>query len=681
MTNYDVAVHLSLTGGMAEALAVITSRMAGLHSHVARIHEGLLGWNKALIAVGAGLGALAVEKTFMHIANAATPLLNAQDKLVRTGLAYNEVLKVQKSFFDDISKRIPTASASDFMGIVKELRPIFGKDVPIEEVMKAAEKATMVDTLLANITGRHVGKGELGEYYKLLRATEMKGVATDPAKRELFTDEAFKYITAFGGKLKADDYQTMARRGGVAWMHTDIGKTMGPLSVLAAELGGSGAGQALMSLFQFQQGVATLSRQQLSMMAQMGLLDMSKVHRSGMRWSLDPLAVTGAKEYGQDLPGWVKNIVAPAAHAEAQRRAAKGEGTEEALFENIMMRMMPNRNVAKLGMMFSDPGFLDQIMKDMGLAEMVPAVKEAYARYISKNPEGVKQAFSKQWESMWEAIGVPFMERAMPIMQSLTEVFRQAGSWANSNPEAIGRIADGLAAFGIALASISVTMLAAWLGLPAIILSVGTALLTLDENVRKAWGGLKDAIGHGDANQIIDAGLKLSGAVVAAMVQGLDAAVAAITPTVRAIWDRLSAAVLEAMGNIGSSVNRLFHPTDAWIRDHPYFKNKVPAPEVPGLGWGTPPPMITTPPGMDQKALFMPGGGGSPALLPAAASAIPSGGGAKTVQVHNVIYLDGQAIARSINDYNIAGMEHPTQAPYFDGRAGYTSPDHQPITA
>lgn len=57
----------------------------------------------------------------------------------------------------------------------------------------------------------------------------------------------------------------------------------------------------------------------------------------------------------------------------------------------------------------------------------------------------------------------------------------------------------------------------------------------------------------------------------------------------------------------------------------------------------------------------------------------PQGGGGGSIQVHNTIHLDGAAIARAVNEYQTAGLEHPTQAPYFDGRSSYTPPDWQPI--
>ena len=680
MPDYRVGVHLALTGNMAEKLAVITAALAGMHSHIAKITTGLQGWNTALIAIGTGLGALAVEKVFMKIANSATPLLDAQDKLVRSGFKMNEVLQIQKTFYEDISKRIPTADAAKFLETVKEVRPIFGKDAPMTEIMATAEKAVMVDTLLANMTGRHVGKGELGEYYKLLRSAEMKGIATQPEKRELFMDEAFKYIMAFGGKLSAADYQTMARRGGAAWMHMDVGKAMGPLSVLAADVGGQGAGQALMSLYQYQSGAARLSFQQMDILRRAGLIDPANVIKRAGGFTMKPgTAMTGAFDYQEDLPGWIKNVVSPKIHQLAKQMSEQGLGTEPQLYENLMMRAMPNRNVARLGMMFSDPGFLDQILKDMGLADLVPAVREAYERYRTKNPVGVKEAFTKQWESMWETIGEPFMKAAMPIMTSLTEVFRQVGAWANANPETITKIADALAVFGIALASISVTALASFLGIPGIILAIGGALLSFDESVRKAWTGLKDAVAAGDPNQIIDAGLKFSGAIVAAMVKGLDSAVAGITPTVRAIWDRLASAVVESVSSLYDRIDRFMHPTDAFHRTHPYF-NRYDH-NVPDLGWGTPPPMITTPPGMNQRTLFTPGGGGPGMMLASAGGNYVPSGGARSAQVNNVVYLDGQAIARAVNDYNISSLEHPTQAPYFDGRESPTTPGHQSISS
>jgi hypothetical protein len=122
--------------------------------------------------------------------------------------------------------------------------------------------ALKVDALLSNSSG----KESHGEFYKLLRSSEMKGIATDPEKRKQFVEQAFSYITAFGGKLTAGDYQAFARKGGAAFINSDLSKTMGPLSVLMADLGGPAAGTAAMTLYQFRTGANTLSRQQFDIL-------------------------------------------------------------------------------------------------------------------------------------------------------------------------------------------------------------------------------------------------------------------------------------------------------------------------------------------------------------------------------------------------------------------------------
>jgi hypothetical protein len=299
----------------------------------------------------------------------------------------------------------------------------------------------MVDTLLSNTFGKTME----GEYYKLLRSAEMKGISTDPKKLEEFTDAAFSYITAFGGKLTANDFQTIARRGGTAWMNTKP-EALGPLAVMAADLGGSGAGTTLMTLQQLQMGSGTLSKQQGEVLEKLGLLDMSKVTRTGFGGGKLQVGVGGMKgsiEHMGDLPGWIKDVVYPA--------IMKAAGGDEATAQALIAKLSPNRNAAKLIEMFGNKGFLDQQMKDLGLAGQVKPIGQAYSDYTSRNPEGVKKAFADQYESMMQAIGAPIMQAALPVMKGVTDLFTNIGAWANEHPEGIKLAAEAAAAVGAAM--------------------------------------------------------------------------------------------------------------------------------------------------------------------------------------------------------------------------------------
>jgi hypothetical protein len=162
-------------------------------------------------------------------------------------------------------------------------------------------------------------------------------------------------------------------------------EAFGPAAVAMADLGGSAAGTAMMTLQQLQQGTMTLSKQQADTLRAAGLLDMSKTtctRFGGGRLQLKPGAIRGSLEYMGDLPGWVKDVVYP-----HMMRLAHGD---EALFQNLLGKEAPNRNAAKMIEMFGNKGFRDQIRKDLGLAGQVKEYEQAYQEFITKNPVGVQ---------------------------------------------------------------------------------------------------------------------------------------------------------------------------------------------------------------------------------------------------------------------------------------------------
>jgi hypothetical protein len=221
---------------------------------------------------------------------------------------------------------------------------------------------------------------------------------------------------------------------------------LGPISVMAADIGGSGAGTTLMTLQQLQMGANTLSKQQGEVLEQLGLLDMSKVTRTGFgggRLQIGAGAMKGSLEHMGDLPGWIKDVVYPA--------IMKAAGGDEATAQSLISKLSPNRNAAKLIEMFGNKGFLDQQMKDLGLAGQVKPIDQAYQDYTSRNPEGVKKAFGDQYESMMQAIGAPIMQAALPVMKGVTDMFTNIGAWANAHPDGIKLAAEAAAAVGGAM--------------------------------------------------------------------------------------------------------------------------------------------------------------------------------------------------------------------------------------
>jgi hypothetical protein len=254
---YETMITLTCRDGVSPVLRDIARLSLLLNGNFEKMSKTMK------TAVGGGIavfGGVEAIKGMMALAKGSKELLNQQEQLERAGVSHLDVLKLTEQAYKDISKAVPTAAASEILKTVREMRAVTGNDAGgLQANIAQTPKALMVDALLANTFGK---EHQSGEYYKLLRSAEMKGIATDAKKREEFTDAAFSYITAFGGKLTANDYQVFARRGGAAFMNADVQKSMGPLSVLMADLGGSGAGIAAMTLQQLQVGAATMSKQQ-----------------------------------------------------------------------------------------------------------------------------------------------------------------------------------------------------------------------------------------------------------------------------------------------------------------------------------------------------------------------------------------------------------------------------------
>jgi hypothetical protein len=428
---YRIGVSIALSNGVSPVLAIIMKDLLGVHGSIKAITAGFERWKPALLgAVGVIAGAEMI-KGLANIAQHGEKILDQQDKLQRAGLTYTDVLQLQQSYYGNIAKLVPTSTASEFLKTTNELRAVTGST---EEAAALAPKAMMVDTLLSNTLGREVH----GEYYKLLRSAEMKGIATDPAKLEKFTDQVFSMITAFGGKLSAEDFQTLARRGGTAFMNARP-ESIGPIGVLAADLGGNAAGTTLMTLQQLQLGANTLSKQQGNVLADLGLLDTSKAVATGFggsRLQLAPGAIKGSLDYAGNLPGWIKDVVYP-----ALEKAANGD---ENLLQSLIAKISPNRNAAKLIEMFGNEKFLDQQKKDLGLAAQIESIPEAYRHFTERNPLGVKKGFHEQYESM--------MQAALPVMRGVTEMFTSMGNFANRNSGTISSMIGVMQEIGSILA-------------------------------------------------------------------------------------------------------------------------------------------------------------------------------------------------------------------------------------
>lgn len=484
---------------------------------------------------------------------------------------------------------------------------------------------------------------------------------------------------------------------------------------LVQEFGGSaaggvrGPGNALMTEFSKinQQILSKKSR------AKLGEYDLLERDEKGHE------VVKGAKQHALSPYAWIQEVLMPAL-------AAKGvTGKDE--ISNIVTeisKMMGVRTAA-------DAMTAMALQGSYRLGEHSPFEKskrlqqgaeggEAGLATAQGMPTYVEDALGSSWKRMWEMITESVNPERLEVLKKITNIFSEIGNIAShaENAEkikgvshALVGLAAGLAALGTAAIIGALVSLAGPTGL---LFALGAAIAGMNPKVRAALDELLVALADFNTAKVKAAAKKLGMAVMDAIA---DALIEVATAPIRAA-DRLARSLDKSMHHYlpDLGVGKEGVPPLSWRMQHGHDRsrlNELPImpkldPNIPGgLQPYTPP---TSPLPGDWKYNSMPGipispqsflpsggaspllhraasgfspglGGGGSGLLDNASASIPSGGVPQTVQINNVIHLDGSAIARAVNEYQVAGLEHPVQAPMFDGRANYTPPDWSPISA
>ena len=496
---YKIGVALSLNSNHAQVLQSLATGLLGINAKVKDL-EG--GFGRLKLAIGGVAGVMAgagILKGLADIAKHGETLLDQQEKLRRGGVDQLEVLRLTKEYYKDIAASIPTATASEWLKTVNELKLTTGSLAAAE---KAAPFALKLEALISSATGR----SSSGQGFDLYRAVEEKLISQDPAHRDKVLNLMAQGIIGSGGKITGADWFTFARRAGVSWIHQSDDFVGGVAPTLIQSLGAQTAGTALMTAYMSLQGVGTMSKQQAAVYQQLGLLDPHHFATDkGGRINLQPGAIVGSGDYQGDIAGWGRNILAPA----LQRLPEKER-------ESVLGMMARNRNTFRIFDTFTNPAGISQYDKDAALIKQSKGVNDAYDSFTKTNPTGAIKSFQEQWESLLQTLGGPLMKAAIPVMQFMTEKFTAFGEFASKHGTAIQRLGEALAVFGtgavlagitalaIATGPIGLTILAlsaavaalilAWDKLKAVFTDIASVFTALADKLAGAFAGLKNAI-------------------------------------------------------------------------------------------------------------------------------------------------------------------------------------------
>lgn len=708
MAVYDVAVRMTLEGGLAGALAVITSHMIGMRSHTAAIQQGFESWRPALLGVVGIFAGGAIVKGLMDIAASADKVYDRFAQMRMQGQSWTDIQKNYSEAF-----RVSGVTARPVDAVLQQMKEMSYYTSDPETAREMTERMSKLETVYHAASG----KSAEGQIIPIMKVLEEAGIMrkglVDPTKRkhlDIIIEGLTKDIEATGGLVTPAQIQQSflyARAARYGWVTPRALESENPFltTVLpymiqtygTAHSAQSGPGAALMSEFTKNvQGI--LSKGSAREARELDIFEGKTGGKFGIRghFKRPDLFEENPYEWTQQVlwPQLEKKLksqgIDPQSSAGAEaiiEHVSKLYGTRMAADPAIFMSMFGKGRLGEQSPIDQHISLQKKALSlDMGF-------QEAWGM-----PMIVMERLANEWKRFWVSIGVALNPGRTSILGGIADWFKGLGDsverLSKSDPTIIQDYASALlavsaglaAAGGLAVASAVANMI----GLPGLLIGLGVAAAAMSPKVQEAVREFGRAFQSLDSEKIKAAGTKLGKAVVEAIVQGIasidwgswnkkaDDAVAQ--------FHNWLAAFVAGIINTPAATYASPHPwhdKNRWL-NHWQTKDTIePYGQTPYVNpFGDYSIRIgpSTSHFHDTHSwpnFLHPGGGLGGSLMNQ--SWEPGGGGGGTV-VNNVIQLDGAAIARAVHDYHAADLVHPRQAPFHDGRSNYTPPDHQPMT-
>lgn len=315
--------------------------------------------------------------------------------------------------------------------------------LPTLAKMKFANKA---------VFGQAQGADNERMFMDLLKVIELRGGLASEAEFRNQADMVQRVITATGGRVQADEWLNVIKRGGLAAKGMDSEAFYYTLEPLVQEMGGNTVGTAMMSAYQnLYQGKTT--KRTLGNLDRFGLIaDRSKVKedKAGQVSFMDPGALKGADIFRKDQFAWLEQVLLP---------TLKEKGiTEKDQVLDAIGSIFSNRTASNLmSQMYLQR---DQIHKNMRLNKGAAGIDQLDAA-AKGLPQGKELETLAKVHDLQKEIG----EKVMPL-------YARALEW-------VANAADRVTKFMQKNPGVAKAMAVAVGALAATLLTVGPILLTI----------------------------------------------------------------------------------------------------------------------------------------------------------------------------------------------------------
>jgi len=243
---YEVSIRIVGINSFGAMFAQLTAALAGSHEGVAKLQKGLEALKPAAFAAAGAIAGIAGLKGLNVLAEHGERLVHVKQQLLAADVKGLELVEATAKAWE-ISGKFGL-DVVHVLADIKEARMVFGSTEHAINFIEPLEKMRVVLNSVTEGSGDKLKDA----VYQMARAGELKGLQT-PEQYVSYFDQMTKAITASGGKVDPKAFFQATQYGRLASVGFNEEFYTRYFPSIIQEMRPSGAGTALMSMF--NQGV------------------------------------------------------------------------------------------------------------------------------------------------------------------------------------------------------------------------------------------------------------------------------------------------------------------------------------------------------------------------------------------------------------------------------------------
>jgi len=448
VADYKVGIELLLASNGEAVLGVLGKCLLGIHGQVKDLQGGFGTLKLAIAGAFAIGGAVALLDVMSKMTKKGAELENVMYRLRTAGFSPAESAAV-KANATRVANQFRNLTEGDLVKLTAETSMVYGD--PRVAMANLPTAAAYLSAIKYRNPGDPEGAAATAEdqIFKILRSTEMRGIAQNPGEvgkaltavlrgQEAFGDDNFDPNTVFQS----------VKYGRLASRYLSDRFLYGPGMIAAQEMGGSNYGNSLNQIMQAVVG-GHMTKAALEEWERIGIIDPKKViaahgRGSGAGFNLGN-AVPQSGMLQSDPDKWFQSVLAPAIDRATHGDTAGRDQILRTLFPRATAQQAAEMLAYQMGpggRFYKDSQRLDQAMTP---AQAIAAAKGN----LQTNAEDLNTAFSR----LATNLGDPMARALSKFYGALSGAATKAANASGQHPGAAAMVDVGLGAAAAAMAA------------------------------------------------------------------------------------------------------------------------------------------------------------------------------------------------------------------------------------